>query len=265
MYAGANDARERTMRTHIVVPPIHAVLVAILLSPASAAAQATPAQQPPEPPPPHEGSAEVSFVGTSGNSSTTSIGLGGDVIARPDPWELSARVAYVRNEAESDLKAESLALTTRVARKLTPRTSAFVRYLYLHDRFAGIESRNGIEGGLSYLLIDAAPHKLIVDGGIGYAHETRVVPPNLSSAVVPAGALYTYTLSKTAEISDDGRFVFSLADSADWRFANIASVTAKLTTLLSLKLANTVRFVNAPAFGFEKTDTITAIALVAKF
>jgi hypothetical protein len=30
-------------------------------------------------------------------------------------------------------------------------------------------------------------------------------------------------------------------------------------------LSNTVRFVNAPVPGFEKTDTITAIALVARF
>lgn len=256
------------MRTQTLRCIVHATTVALVLAiPTLAAAQppAAQPQQPPPPPPPHEGSAEFSFVGTTGNSSTASIGLGGEVIDRPGLWELSGKVAYVRNKTESELKAESIALTTKAARKLTPRASAFGRYVYLHDRFAGIESRNGIEGGLSYLLVDAAPHKLIVDGGLGYAHETRVVGPNLSSAVIPTGALYTFTLSKTAEISDDARAVFSLADSADWRFANIASVTAKLNTLLSLKLANTVRFVNAPATGFEKTDTITAIALVAKF
>jgi putative salt-induced outer membrane protein YdiY len=79
------------------------------------------------------------------------------------------------------------------------------------------------------------------------------------------GATYTLKISNTAEISDDGRFVFSLSEGDDWRLANIAGITAKLTTVFSLKLSNTVRYVNAPALGFEKTDTITAIALVAKF
>jgi putative salt-induced outer membrane protein YdiY len=38
-----------------------------------------------------------------------------------------------------------------------------------------------------------------------------------------------------------------------------------VTTLFSLKVSNAVRYVNAPAEGFETTDTITSIALVAKF
>jgi putative salt-induced outer membrane protein len=246
-------------------PRILGTLVLCLLPmiPRPVSAQAASAPKPP--PPPHEGSAEFAFVGTTGNSSTRSIGLGGEVIDRPGRWELSAKVAYVRNETESDLKAESIALSTKAARALTARLSAFGRYVYLHDRFAGIESRNGAEGGLAYILVDAAPHKLTVDGGVGYAHESRVSGPNLSTATVPAGALYTLKLSETAEIGDDGRFVFSLSDGDDWRYANVASVTAKLTTLLSLKLTNTVRFVNAPVPGFEKTDTITAVALVAKF
>jgi len=43
------------------------------------------------------------------------------------------------------------------------------------------------------------------------------------------------------------------------------AVTAKLTTLLSLKVSNAVRFSNFPAPGFKKTDTVTAVALVAGF
>ena len=236
----------------------------LLMTPRFAGAQ-TAAASTASPPPPHEGSAEFAFVGTTGNSSTESIGLGGELIDRPGPWELSAKVAYVRNESESELKAESISLTTKAARALTMRLATFGRYVYLHDRFAGIEGRNGVEGGLAYVLVDAAPHKLTVDGGVGYAHESRVSAPDLSTPTLPTGALYTFKLSETADISDDARFVFSLSQGDDWRFANVASVTAKLTTLLALKLSNTVRFVNAPVPGFQKTDTITAIAMVAKF
>ena len=45
------------------------------------------AQAPAPPPPEREGSAEFAFVGTTGNSSTQTIGLGGEFIYRPVPWE----------------------------------------------------------------------------------------------------------------------------------------------------------------------------------
>jgi putative salt-induced outer membrane protein YdiY len=239
-------------------------LAILLLTPRSAPAQ-TPAPPSPPPPPAHEGSAEFAYVGTSGNASTRTVGLGGELIERPGPWELSSKLAYVRNDSESELKAESLALAAKAARALNPRTSVFSRYTYLHDRFAGIESRNAIEAGLAYVLADVAPHKLVVDGALGYAHESRVTGPDLSTATANLGALYTWKMSDTAEIKEEGRFVFSLSDGDDWRFGNIASLNAKLTTLLSLKLSNTIRFVNAPVAGFKQTDTTTAVALVAKF
>jgi hypothetical protein len=43
------------------------------------------AQTPAPPPPAREGSAEFAFVGTTGNSSTQTIGLGGELIYRPSP------------------------------------------------------------------------------------------------------------------------------------------------------------------------------------
>jgi putative salt-induced outer membrane protein YdiY len=36
-------------------------------------------------------------------------------------------------------------------------------------------------------------------------------------------------------------------------------------TIFSLKVSNTIRYVNQPVPGFQTTDTITAVALVAKF
>jgi hypothetical protein len=59
--------------------------------PAVAAAQA-PA---PPSPPAREGTVDFSFVATTGNSSTQSIGVSGDVIHRPGSWEIRNKAAYV--------------------------------------------------------------------------------------------------------------------------------------------------------------------------
>lgn len=223
------------------------------------------AQAPPAPPPAHEGSAEFAFVGTTGNSSTQTIGLGGEFIYRPSPWETKLKVNYVRNEAEDQLRAQAIVLTLRGQRSIKPRLSGYGQYGYQRDRFAGIVDRNTVEAGLAYALIDAAPHKLIVDGGPGYANEHRLAGNNLSTAILGAGGLYTLKLSKTSELTEDGHFVFSLADGSDWRYGNAIALTAKITTVFSLKVSNTIRYVNLPVVTFTNTDSVTAIALVAKF
>jgi putative salt-induced outer membrane protein YdiY len=248
---------------HIARRVISSIAVAMTLCPAAVLAQAP--ATPPPPPPVREGTAEFAYVGTSGNSSTTSIGFGGEYIYRPDLWTLSAKGNYVRNESESELKAESVDLIFKASRTLGPRLSAFGRYGYLHDRFAGIEARNIVEGGVSYTAVNTPPHSLVIDGSIGYAHESRVVPPDLSDPIAGVGSLYKLKLSDAVDFSDDSRFTFALSNGTDWRFANIAALTSKLNSLLSLKVSNTIRYVHAPPPTFETTDTITSIALVAKF
>src|SRR5688572_1486397 len=128
------------------------------------------AQAPPAPPPEREGSAEFSFVGTTGNSSTQTIGLGGEIIYRPSPWETKFKAAYVRNEAENELRAQALVLTVRAQRLIRPRLSGYGQYGYQRDRFAGISARNTVDAGLAYSWIATASHNLTVDGGLGYAN-----------------------------------------------------------------------------------------------
>ena len=111
------------------------------------------AQAPTPPPPEREGSAEFAFVGTTGNSSTQTIGVGGEYIYRPSPWEARLKVSYVRNEAEDQLRAQAFLFTARAQRLLRPRLSGYGQYGYQRDRFAGILDRNTIEGGV-LLLVD---------------------------------------------------------------------------------------------------------------
>jgi putative salt-induced outer membrane protein len=221
--------------------------------------------QAPAPPPEREGSAEFAFVGTTGNSSTQTIGVGGEFIYRPAPWESTLKVSYVRNEAEDRLRAQAFVLSLNIQHPIRPRLSGYGRYGYLRDRFAGILDRNAVEAGLVYSWIDQAPHKLTADGGLGYANEQRLAGNNLSTATLGGGAVYTLKLSPNSQLSEDGHFVFSLSNGSDWRYGNGIALTAKVTTLLSLKLSNIIRYVHLPVLGFKGTDAVTAVALVAKF
>jgi putative salt-induced outer membrane protein YdiY len=239
---------------------LHLLVFLASLIPALAHAQA-----PPPPPPDREGSADFAFVGTTGNSSTQTIGLGAEYIWRPAPWETRFKTTYVRNKAEDELRAQSFLFTARGQRPIKPRLSGYAQYGYLRDRFAGILNRNTVEGGITYLWVDQTPHKLFVDGGLGYANEERLLGEDRSSALLTAGGLYTLKISDTSELSEDGHLAFSLNEGSDWRYTNIVSLTAKITTIFSLKVSNTVRYLNLPVPGFKSTDAITSVALVAKF
>jgi putative salt-induced outer membrane protein len=239
----------------------HVLAFAFLLLPALAQAQQA---APPLPPPHQEGSGEFSLVDTSGNASTQSVGVGAEYFARPESWEIHAKGMYVRNKSEDVLTAQSLSLLFRDARTLSPRLSAFGEYDFLRDRFAGIDARHQVLGGLAYKVIDVPSQRLAIDASLGYANEQRLLQPSISTPIWTAGADYRLKLSSSAELTDAAGFNESLSDGSDWRVQNIAAVSATITTLLSLKVSNTIRYVHEPVLGFKTTDSITAVALVVK-
>jgi putative salt-induced outer membrane protein YdiY len=59
-------------------------------------------------------------------------------------------------------------------------------------------------------------------------------------------------------------FLLTLAEAGAWKFDQNAALTVALNTILSLKLAHTVRYSAEPPEGFDTTDTIMAVSLVAK-
>jgi putative salt-induced outer membrane protein YdiY len=241
------------------------LLCGLLCLPIPAFAQAPAAPAAPPPPPRQEGTAEFAFVGTTGNASTQTIGLNGELIVRPERWVITNRANFIRNESESELTAQSFGYLFRAARTLTPRLSAFGEYAYFRDTFAGVAHRNSLVGGISYKIVDRPKHLFFTDAGVGYINEQRLTGDDVSSATWSLGAGYRWKFSETAEFSEDFRTTGVFADAADWRVLQAAAVTARLTNLFSLKVSNTIRYAHEPVPGFRNTDTQTSVALVAKF
>ena len=238
------------------------VFVVFLLLPVRAAAQAA---APPPPPPAHEGTAELAFVGVTGNASTSTFSAGGEYIARPTGWIVRNRVMFVRNESEGTLTAESFLYFFRAEKALTRRLAALGEYAFFRDEFAGVAHRNAVNGGLSIKIVDLEKHLFAADVGLGYLNEARLTGDDVSSATYGTGAHYRWKISPTATLEEDLRFTGTFDRAADWRLGQILSLTTQLTQLFSLKVSNIVRYAHLPPPGFKTTDTTTSIALVAKF
>ena len=99
--------------------------IAIALLMAVLAPAVASAQNPPPPPPRQEGTAEAAFVGTTGNSSTSTISLGGEHIYRPTAWVIKNRFLFVRNTTSGTATAESILYRFRAERAINTRMSAF--------------------------------------------------------------------------------------------------------------------------------------------
>jgi putative salt-induced outer membrane protein YdiY len=221
------------------------------------------AAQPPEPPPRLEATAQLTFLDTRGNSTSQSLGAGGEFIWRPNPWIYAGKLIFAQTESDDALTARSLAALFRASRSLNNRVAVYGQYDFLRDIFAGVEQRHVIEGGLSFLAVDAAPHRLRFDAGLGYLHETRPAE-DFDSATLSLGAGYRLAISATSEFTYTPRFLLTLADAGAWKFDQDVALTAALNTVLSLKVSHTLRYSAEPPVGFDTTDTIMAISLVAK-
>lgn len=223
------------------------------------------APEPPPPPPAFEGSAEFSFVGTSGNSQSRSLGAGLVLMFRPGGWTISSKSSLVRSEDSGHVKAQSAVIATEARRSLSTRASVFGSHEYLRNRFAGFTHRNAMVLGLTYAVVANARQSLTFKTGAGYASERRLVGDNLSTAIGTAAAALTLSLSETAVFDNEVEAVTSFSHGRDQRVTNIASVTATLTTTFSLKAKHSTRWVRSPVPGFRGTDMTTAVALVATF
>jgi len=236
--------------------------VGLTLSSAASAFGQTPATPPP-PPPRLEASAQFSFLNTSGNASSRSLGAGADLAWRPDPWTHTAKVTFAQTESDEELTARSIAAAYRASRVLRKRLEAWGQYDFLRDVFAGVEQRHVVESGLSYLVVDAAPQTLRFDVGLGYLHEKQPTT-SIDSATVLLGAAYRVDISPTSFFTYAPRFLLPLSDSDSWKFDQDTALTLTINQTLAVKLSHTLRYSHHPAAGFKTTDTVLGVSLVAK-
>jgi putative salt-induced outer membrane protein YdiY len=215
-----------------------------------------------EPPPRLESSAQVALLATTGNASAQTLGFGGEFAWRPMPWVLKAKGLFAQTETDGVLSTRSTVAGTRADRFVTARTSFFGQYDFLRDLFAGVQQRQTVTGGLAYRLILGPPHRLTIDGGLGFEHESRVAEESENLAIATGGAAYHWDISETSRLAEELRYFQGLESLENWKLDQSISLIVTITSVFSLKIANIVRYANEPVVGFESTDTITSVALV---
>ena len=136
----------------------------------------------------------------------------------------------------------------------------------LADPFAGYDSRVHGQLGYSRILVDNKRFHAVAEIGADVAREDYVDGTEPNTAMIYAAREMvgvTWNLSETAALSDTIEAYENVLNFSDSRVLNSASLTAKITGKLSLKLSHQLAFDNVPVEGFETLDQTVMGTLVA--
>jgi putative salt-induced outer membrane protein len=210
-------------------------------------------------------SAELSYVQTSGNSKTSTFSAKDLFNYDWTRTALELAAGGLGTQSEGKVTSEQYNASEKVSLKLEGKDYAFEKTAWNKDRFAGVHDRYDTALGVGRKLLDTADDKLSLEAGGGYVSEHRIGSADQSFGTYRGYFKYIRTLSATANASQDLEYLGNLKDSKGYRMNAETALTASISTHFSLKASYVWKFVNAPAPGFKKTDTITSMAIIVNY
>jgi putative salt-induced outer membrane protein len=245
----------------------NALLALLLAAPFAAAAQeaANCPCPPPEPPPPlWTGSLGLSYLSTSGNTDTESLGLSAQWSRQPTPWGLELAAAATRAESEGVETTERLFGTIRGKRALDERWDLFAGLSHERNEFAGFDARSILEAGVVYRALSGPEHTLSFDAGATWTREEAVDGSEDDWPGALLGLTYAWQISEGARLGQRLLWFPNLDRGDDWRLHSETALEAALASAWALRVACLWQRDAEPPPGFETTDRSTAVSLVWK-
>jgi putative salt-induced outer membrane protein len=247
-------------------------------APALAQTADCPCPVPPGPPPAWFGKADLSFLSTSGNTDTSSIGGSLELNYNPKPWLFTLKGSVLHAATDGVTTAETYTASLKASRDLTERLDVFGGGAWLRNTFSGLNNIYNFDGGVGFKIVNTDTQFLRVEAGVGYTTEQDivlgVVAPYRNYANVRAGLGYKWQITKTASFTNDFSFLQDLSDSKNWFMADKAAVAVSISKIFALQASWTLLYrdeppvkdaTTLPVTRYDKTDTATAVGLVAKF
>jgi putative salt-induced outer membrane protein YdiY len=223
------------------------------------------AQAPKEPPPLWDSQIGASFVGTSGNTDTGTIGADFAYHGRWPVWKVESTATAIRATDSGRLTAEQYLAALRGARKLTSILSFTAGERIERDQLAGIDLRNILDAGVGWVLVRTPGWTLDAVTALAWLHESRTAGVDIDH---PTGVLQALSRVPFGAGGDTiQRFTYYPDFSETTRYRSEAELSAQaaMNQHLALKLGYLWRYSNAPVPGFKKIDNTTTASVVLRW
>jgi putative salt-induced outer membrane protein len=220
---------------------------------------------PPEPPPLWDVQAGVSFVATGGNSDATTVGGDFGLHRRWPDWTLESTATDVRSTNRDVMTAERYMGSIRGQRKLTGLISLSGGERAERDRFAGLDLRSILDGGLGWALSREPQWTLDAVTAIAWLHEDRIAGLDRDD---PTGVFQLSSkvpLGPTADTTQRITYYPNFSTTTAYRSEAELTAQAAVNGRLALKFGYLWRYSNQPVPGFRKADDTATASLVVRW
>jgi putative salt-induced outer membrane protein len=222
-------------------------------------------QPPPEPPPAWEATVGGSYVGTSGNTDTSTVGADFALVRRWPIWQIQAAALAISTTDDGEQTAERYLAAFRGRRALTPTLGFTVGERFERDQFAGIDFRSILDAGLTYALVRRPRWNLDALTSVAWSHEDPVIGPADDHPVGVLQALNRFLVAPGADTTQRFTYYPDFKESSAYRAEAEVTAQATMTTWLALKFGYLWRYSNAPVIGFETSDNTTTASIVLRW
>lgn len=241
-------------------------LLATTLVAAPALAQA-PAPPPPPPPPGWTGSIGAGMALTSGNTDTSTVNVGYEVL-KDHGTDIVFKSAglYLKGSNNGESNVDRANADGRVEYKLSPRLAAFGMTTYARDRFKAIDYLVAPTGGLSYKVIATPRTDWAVDGSVGMVFEKNTGRDLNKDGAIIAGEKLTHKFNDKTRLLHAGSALWKMGDFDDAFYTFQAGIITSVAAHLDLKAEFLESYKNRPSNPLlKKSDQSVVLAVVYKY
>lgn len=207
----------------------------------------------------------ASFVGTSGNSDTASTGADFSAHRRGMIWKLEAGATLVRTSTDGEATAERYLASFRADRRLTSRIGLTSGTKIERDRFAGLDLRSVLDGGLSWVLVQRPEWTLDGVSSIAWQHESRTTGVDEDDPIGVLQLLSRIPFGGQGDTTQRFTYYPNFKTASAYRYEAEITAQAAMTGHLALKIGYLLRYSNDPVPGFKNTDNTTTASVVFRW
>lgn len=211
---------------------------------------------------PVEASISLGYVGTTGNTETTTFNTEFLLTLRSAPWTHNLKFQALGSQENKETKAERYYLEDKSDLTISERQYVFGKANYTDDRFSGYDYQASAAVGYGVFLLRDDVFSLEAFGGPGYRHNELLDGTSEGEAIFSLGENFSWQISQSSALTQS--FTSEVGDEltvSRFEIGLISNIIDRIAT----KIAFQARNISEVPEGNKKTDTQTSVSLVYSF
>ena len=209
-----------------------------------------------------DASIALGYVGTTGNTDTTTFNTELLVTWRAAPWTHNFKFQGLGAQENDVTRAERYYLEEKSDYNIDERQFVFGKGSYTDDRFSGFDYQAMVAVGYGRYLIRRDDMTLQAFGGPGYRESALSTGETVGEGIISLGENFTWTLSESAALVQS--FTSDIGEELTVSKFDVG-LEMNIVGDIMAKLAFQARNTSEVPPGNENTDTMTSVSLVYTF